>query len=132
MSLRRIAYIQIYNISCSCILFIHNLVYLIYSKSLYSFVHSLMSKYTYWSNVAWVSYLGYAEQVITLQCFKSDNHLSLCGNIEGHHSGALFIFSLFAICCGMLCRGIQLARHISGEFTRGLVVFGTAACMRLL
>ena len=42
---------------------------------------------------------------------------------------SLFATRLFVTCCGMLFMGMDLAMHVSGEFAKGLVVSGAAACI---
>ena len=43
-----------------------------------------------------------------------------------------FEFKLLAVCCKILFVGYGLVKHILGGYARGLVVFGTAVCIRLL
>ena len=52
--------------------------------------------------------------------------------VEGHFSRLCLYLDCFLYAVVYSLRGINLAMHVLGDFSKGLVVFGAIACIRLL
>ena len=66
------------------------------------------------------------------QHFKSDDSLSPRENVEGHHSGVHLYSNCLLYAVGSSIGGMDLVSHVAGEYSRGLVVVDTTACIRLI